>query len=110
MSTSALVDTGRTFVCLSNTIVILSLVFKPALLPASDAVADTIAGAAWSPQMPDSVNVAVDTPEDLSSLVKSPLAFTVSDMPVPHCTEFTRVSLDAAMSLPSLVDASRTFG
>ena len=52
--------------------------------------------------MPDSVEVAVDTPEDLSSLVRSPLAFTVNDMPLPHWAEFTRVFLYAAVSLHAL--------
>jgi hypothetical protein len=49
--------------------------------------------------VPDSVSVAVDKADDLSSLVKSPLAFTVSDIPLPHWAEFTRVSLYAAVSL-----------
>ena len=61
--------------------------------------------------MPDNVSVAVDTPDDLSSLVKSPLAFTVSDMPLPHCAEFTRVFLYGAVSLhfvePLTVASSR---
>jgi hypothetical protein len=47
--------------------------------------------------VPDSVSVAVDRAEDLSSLVRSPLAFTVSDMPLPHCAEFPRVFLYGAV-------------